>query len=158
LGDEAPFFVDCEPELWSRQSMCNINVREYIKLHGGRIQCGYRIWYNGHDYIEAERHAIWTDGSARRDVSFSSDGEVSVLFLPDRHGAQHNYDAGPPKVRMAFTDESRAALRWHEDCWKAAEKNMVQYTDEEGWAAMLSYEEWLKGNRMPNMVIQQTHP
>lgn len=55
LSAMSPIFLDCKPEAWSRQSCCEMNVARYIEDHGGRMICGYRIWYNEPLYIEAER-------------------------------------------------------------------------------------------------------
>jgi len=41
-----PFFIDVQPEPWSRQGCCDLNVKEYIKLNGGSLICGYRLWYH----------------------------------------------------------------------------------------------------------------
>ena len=154
LSDQTPYFLDCEPELWCRQSMCTLNVRKYIEVHGGAAQCGFRIWYNGRDYAEAERHVIWVNGDLRRDVSFSVDGEKSVLFLPDRLERQFDFEAMPRVTRRAFTESSRRALKWHEECWALVEQDMVQFSDEEGWESMPTYEAWLAGKRASNFVMK----
>ncbi|MCA1600572.1 MAG: hypothetical protein LC776_02640, partial [Acidobacteria bacterium] len=59
ISEVEPFFIDIEPELWSRQSSCNLNVKEYIRLNSGSMICGYKIWYHKPRYIEAKRHAMW---------------------------------------------------------------------------------------------------
>lgn len=69
LSTASPIFLDCAAEAWSRQSCCEMNVGRYIEDHGGRMICGYRIWCNEPLYIEGERHAVWADGDAVRDVS-----------------------------------------------------------------------------------------
>lgn len=35
LSPEDPVFLSCEPALWSRQSCCDLNVEEFVRLHGG---------------------------------------------------------------------------------------------------------------------------
>lgn len=79
-----PVFLICHPRPWSRVNYCNFNVDKVKELEGGETVLGYRIWYVENLYIEAERHAVWkrSDGELE-DVSFSSDGEESKLFLED---------------------------------------------------------------------------
>ncbi|HYX29845.1 MAG TPA: hypothetical protein VE863_14995, partial [Pyrinomonadaceae bacterium] len=83
ISDLETFFLDVEPEPWSRQSCCNLNVNEYIRSHGGKMICGYKIWYHKPIYIEAERHAVWEKDGTYKDISFNADGENRILFLPD---------------------------------------------------------------------------
>ncbi len=108
--------------------------------------CGYRIWYNEPLYIEGERHAVWTDGSEIRDVSFADSGESRVLFVPDIHG----FESAPAKIRYAFRTDDKSALADYEAI--LAQVPIHKFTPEEAWKEMPSYEEWLSGKRMPNMI------
>jgi len=147
LSDSAPIYLDCEPELWSRQSCCDLNVKEYIRKHGGRMLCGYRIWYAEPEYIEGERHAVWTDGETIRDVSFVDTGETRVVFVPDDHA----FDDAPGKVRFAFEEAGKKALAAHELlCGIIPVEKMA---DDKAWSSYPTYESWLAGKRMPNMVL-----
>ena len=145
-----PVYMDCQPEPWSRQSCCDMNVAEYIKLHGGRIVCGYRLWAHLPYYIEAERHAIWVsdDETSRKDVSFSSDGEVKVLFVPDEIERQGKLEQNEPRLRFAFSPGTRQIV----DILNGFENSAVTSTldPEEAWNTMPSYEEFQAGKRMPN--------
>nr|CUV31748.1 conserved protein of unknown function [Ralstonia solanacearum] len=146
LSNSAPIFLNCQPELWSRQSCCDTNVAKYIEEHGGQMLCGYRIWYNEPLYIEGERHAVWTDGSHVRDVSFCATGETRILFAPDDRG----FDNAPKKVRYAFEDADQQVLAQYETL-----ERMVPHTQmsaEQAWATMLPYERWLAGARMRNLI------
>ena len=147
LSDSAPIFLECEPELWSRQSCCDLNVKEYIREHGGRMLCGYRIWYAEPQYIEGERHAVWTDGETIRDVSFVDTGETQVVFVPD----DRTFDDAPGKVRFAFEEADKKALAAHEKFFGAVP--VEKMADDKAWNSYPSYESWLAGKRMPNMVL-----
>ncbi len=146
LSVMSPIFLDCKPEAWSRQSCCEMNVARYIKDHGGRMICGYRIWYNEPLYIEGERHAVWTDGNEVRDVSFVDTGETRTLFVPD----DKSFDEAALKVRFAFGETDRTVLAgWEEVMRMVPVERMAPV---EAWNSMPTYEEWLTGKRMPNLV------
>lgn len=145
LSDQPPMFLDCRPEPWSRQSCCDANVAKYIESHGGRMLCGYRIWYNEPLYIEGERHAVWTDGEEILDVSFVDTGETTILFLPDGYG----FDDAPPKVRFAFDESDKETLAQFETVERAMPVSRL--APQAAWDTMLTYEQWLIGERMPNM-------
>lgn len=146
LSSNGPVFLECQPEFWSRQSCCDINVEKYIEQHGGRALCGYRIWYNGPIYIEGERHVVWTNGEITRDVSFVDTGETRILFVPDELG----FSEAPGKVRFAFNDVDKALLAQFEVMERAVP--MVKASAQEAWETMPTYEQWLGGKRMPNVI------
>ena len=101
-------------------------------------------------YIEAERHAIWVsdDETSRKDVSFSSDGEVKVLFVPDEIERQGKLEQNEPRLRFAFSPGTRQIV----DILNGFENSAVTSTldPEEAWNTMPSYEEFQAGKRMPN--------
>jgi hypothetical protein len=150
ISEVEPFFIDIEPEAWCRQSSCNLNVKEYIRLNGGTMICGYKIWYHEPKYIEAERHAIWLKDGEYKDISFNADGEDTILFLPD-----------VPKKQDAL-DSNRARFRWGKDVrtrqlieiLELNERGVIrqQMDDQTAWRVMLTYEDWLKGKRMPSFI------
>lgn len=146
LGGKAPMFLDCQPEPWSRQSCCDLNVEKYVETHGGRSLCGYRIWYNEPRYIEGERHAVWTDEETIRDVSFVDTGETRTVFVPDELG----FDDGPAKVRFALDERAKQALDDYEKL--ASLVPIVKMSDAEAWSTYPSYEDWIAGKRMPNLI------
>lgn len=145
LSDQNPFHVNVEPELWSRQSTCEMNVQKLIEKIGGSQIIGYKIWYLKSKYIEAERHVIHSLNGVYRDPTFNTDGETTVLFVPDKNPTIA-YDARPMKVREGFTQRSRlfAAMKDQEETFA------VRMTNEESWNRMLTYERWLAGERMAN--------
>lgn len=151
LSTAAPSFLDCMPEAWSRQSCCDMNVARYIEDHGGRVICGYRIWYNEPLYIEGERHAVWADGDEIRDVSFVDTGETRTLFVPDEKA----FDEAPQKVRLAFGDADKSVLAG----WEAMMSTVpIQFNSpEDSWNSMPTYEQWLAGTRMPNLIPAWRH-
>jgi hypothetical protein len=118
-------------------------------MHGGRMLCGYRIWYTHPRYIEGERHAVWTDGEIVRDVSFVDTGETRVAFVPDDRG----FDDAPSKMRLAFDEADIQALAAYESLMSLMPTTKMR--GGKAWDTMLSYEAWLAGNRMSNLVIEQ---
>ncbi|MEM8515422.1 hypothetical protein RCH14_004783 [Massilia sp. MP_M2] len=147
LSEKEPMFLSCEPELWSKQSCCDMNVEKYIEKHGGKMLCGYRIWYNTPDYIEGERHAVWTDGTDIRDVSFSDTGEQTILFVPDNH----TFVGAPRKVRHTFIKSLQGDLAKFDE----VEQGMFQQMSaEKSWEIMPTYEQWKSGVRSANMFAQ----
>jgi hypothetical protein len=108
--------------------------------------CGYRIWYSAPRYIEGERHAVWTDGSQVRDVSFCDTGETRILFVPD----DQRFEGARKKVRYAFEDADRQLVARFDAIERMAP--IAQMSAEQAWAVMPSYEQWLAGDRMPNLI------
>src|SRR5829696_7498692 len=150
ISDFEPFFLDIEPELWSRQSCCNLNVQEYIKLYGGRMICGYKIWYHKPRYIEAERHAVWEKDGEYRDLTFNTDGEDRILFLPDSLDKQSAMKLNQHRFRWGKDGRTRQLI----DIQEYSERNTTirQLSDEVAWNTMLTYEAWQKGQRMSNII------
>ncbi len=145
-----PFFIFSTPEEWSRQSCCNQNVKEYIRLNGGNIVCGYKIWYNSPIYIEEERHAIWELNGVYKDISFNADGETRILFLPDVLEKQTELEQNKQKIRWGSNWKVRLIIEKQEEMEQLA--NIQQMSDEESWNAMLRYEQWKTGDRISNLV------
>lgn len=83
LSTENPVFIDVKPELWCKQSNCEMNVDKYIDQNGGGKVIGYKIWYIKREYIEAERHVVYIKDGVYRDLTFNTDGETLILFVPD---------------------------------------------------------------------------
>jgi hypothetical protein len=146
LSDDAPMLLDCQPEPWSRQSCCDLNVAKFIEMHGGRMLSGYRIWYTQPRYIEGERHAVWTDGTTIRDVSFVDTGETKTVFVPDDRA----FDDAPAKVRFAFDEADKQALAAYESL--ASLVPISTMPDGQAWDTYPTYEAWLAGERMPNQI------
>lgn len=149
LSSQASFFVNVEPELWSRQSTCEMNVQKLIEQIGGLQVIGYKIWYVKNKYIEAERHVIHLLNGAYRDPTFNTDGEMTVLFVPDKN-PKTPYVARPMKVREGFTQRARQFVVVKDQQDKLA----VQLSNEDSWDRMLTYERWLAGERMANMWLE----
>ncbi|WP_256214179.1 hypothetical protein [Pseudomonas sp. URIL14HWK12:I6] len=151
LSDQPPVFLDCQPEPWSRQSCCDLNVIKFMEMHGGKMLCGYRIWYNEPRYIEGERHAVWTDGDTIRDVSFADSGENTIVFVPDKLA----FDDAPGKIRFAFEEHDKQALVDYENFMNCFPTTRM--SNEESWATFLTHEDWLAGKRMQNMIPSFSH-
>jgi len=150
ISDCAPVFVESRPELWSRQACCEQNVHEYIRLHGGEIVCGYRIWYHEPNYIEAERHAIWRSGEEVRDVTFGADGEARFLFIADTISRQSRLDDNVLRIRWSKNHQTKRLVKIQEEL--ESHMTVKRMSDDESWNTMPSYEEWLAGKRMPSLL------
>jgi hypothetical protein len=150
ISEIEPIFLEVEPELWSRQSSCNLNVREYIRLNGGEMICGYKIWYHKPKYIEAERHAIWVKDAQYKDISFNADGENRILFLPDSPERQSALDQNKHRFRWGKDSTTRRLI----EIQQYAESNvsMQKVSEDVAWNTMLTYEAWKKGQRMPSII------
>ena len=146
ISNQNPFHVKVEPELWSRQSTCEMNVQKLIEQTGGSKVIGYKIWYLNNKYIEAERHVIHFLDGVYRDPTFNTDGEMTIFFVPDK-SPETTYNARPMKIREGFTQRARqfATIKDQED------KMAIRLSNEDSWNRMLTYERWLAGERMANM-------
>lgn len=147
ISDEQPILLKCSPEPWSRQSCCDLNVQEYIQQHGGRSLFGYKIWYHKDLYAECERHAVWTDEENIRDISFVDTGENYIIFVPDKH----SFDDRPDIIRHAFEKDDKKALAFFEQIAKSSPPRKM--LPDEAWRTMLTYERWLQGERMDNLIV-----
>lgn len=151
ISEHQPFFIDIEPELWARQSCCDLNVNEYIKLNGGQKVCGYKVWYNKPNYIELERHAIWLKDGIYKDITFNTDGEDTILFIPDTANKQANLDDNNNKIRWGKNKEAKDMIKFLE--LQESIMPICKMSDEDCWNRMLTYEQWKSGKRMHNMQI-----
>ncbi|WP_413460681.1 hypothetical protein [Herbaspirillum huttiense] len=144
VDGQQPLRLQCEPLPWSRQDCCELNVEEYIRSHGGQKLVGYKIWQTAAEYVEGERHVVWTDGATVRDVSFCSSGEQEIVFVPDGKP----YDAAPAKVRHAV----RPGDTWALQAYEALESKIPvrPLSAQEAWASMPSYDEFMSGKRIPS--------
>ncbi|MEL4410626.1 hypothetical protein [Shewanella algae] len=145
LSSGVPIYIDVKPELWCKQSNCEMNVDKFIEQHGGEKVIGYKIWYTKRKYIEAERHVVYRKDGEYIDLTFNTDGENKILFVPD--AKELTYDEKPLKVRRGLTQKSRLIAKELDE----RDTHVQQMSQEDSWNMMPSYEEWLKGKRMPNM-------
>ncbi|MEC3890232.1 hypothetical protein [Xanthomonas campestris] len=143
LNKKAPVYLEVTPELWCRQQCCILNAKKFVTENGGSLVNGYKIWYQRGKYIEGERHTVVrTEDGQFRDITFNADGETLILFSADDDESM-DYDDRPLKLRRGFTN---AALKLVAQL-NLQDKLIKQGTDEESWANMITYEEWLKGKR-----------
>ncbi len=84
-----PIFVSIEPEPTAERAECFFNVQAKIKRDGGQIIYGWAIWEWPRVFLEAEHHAVWSDGSHLVDITPNDPGIRQTLFLPD---PTHVYD------------------------------------------------------------------
>lgn len=156
VSDQTPFYMACEPEVWSRLGCCDSNVEEYTRQIGcGESVFGFRIWTSGPTYIEAESHAVWRNGNAYRDVSFSNEGEARILFLPISSLFFGVFDDVPKKIRKAYGKENVELLKAYED-YEARYliPNRRQMSRLEAWDQMLTYGQWVRGERYTPIIKQ----
>lgn len=152
LSTETPIYIDVEPELWCKQSNCEMNVDKYIEQNDGEKIIGYKIWYVKRKYIEAERHVVYRKDGVYRDLTFNTDGETKILFVPDNK--KIIYDGKPLKIRSGLTQKTRLLAKQLD----LQQIGILQMSQEESWNKMPSYEEWLKGIRMPNLIPVAAKP
>jgi hypothetical protein len=150
ISDESPIFLNVEPEQWSRQSCCDLNVQEYIKENGGRIICGYKIWYHDPIYIEGERHAVWEKDGVYKDVTFNTDGENRILFVPDVLEKQGKLEYNQEKIRWCKDAKTKELISFQEKVERM--RKIEKMSNETAWSTMLTYEQWIQGQRMPTLV------
>ena len=154
ISDFDPFFLSVEPELWCRQSCCDLNIHEYIKINGGNIVCGYKIWYNKPNYMEAERHAIWVKDGKYKDISFNSEGEEDVLFVPDIIEKQNTLEDNESRIRWCKDAKTKQLIKTQESFEEMTP--IQQMSNKDSWDTMLTYEQWKNGQRMSNMQIRNS--
>lgn len=147
-----PTFLDVKPELWCRQSCCDLNVQNYINENGGEILCGYKIWYNKPTYIEAERHAVWSKEHQLIDLTFNGDGEDKIVFVPDVQSKCMNLEDNLNKIRRGINYNTTIVIKAMEYLEKRHE--IQQMSDEESWKTMLTYKDWLAGKRMDSLILK----
>jgi len=145
-----PFYIPVKPELWSRQSCCDLNVKEYIRLHGGEIVCGYKLWYNNPIYIEAERHAVLLKDGEYLDVTFNADGEDKILFVVDKPGFCENLDSNVGKIRWGANQDIQLIIDMQEHF--ESQRNYSKMSDDLAWNTMITYQQWQDGVRMPSII------
>ena len=152
LSTENAIYIDVEPELWCKQSNCEMNVDKYIEQNRGEKVIGHKIWYIKRKYIEAERHVVYRKDVVYKDLTFNTDGETIILFVPD--SKKITYDEKPLKTRMGLTQRAKLLAKQHD----LQETSFRQMSQEDSWNAMPSYEDWLKGTRMPNLIAVPAKP
>ena len=143
LSKIQPQYIDVTPEPWCRQSCCEMNVDRFMQSTGGEKVVGYKLWYLEGKYIEAERHVVHRNEGSLRDLTFNSDGETRILFVPDADSTT-GYEERALKVRRGF---SLAGKRFAELA-NGTDHLIRRMSDEESWETMLTYEEWCTGKRM----------
>jgi hypothetical protein len=146
ISSAVPVFIDVIPELWCRQGCCEMNVEKLIQDHGGNKIIGYKIWYVNQKYIEAERHVVYENNGVHRDPTFNTDGEQRILFVPDPD-LSTGYEDRPMKLRRGL---SLSGKRFAKQAM-ITDRLIVRMSNEESWEKMLTYKDWLAGNRMPNV-------
>ena len=145
-----PVFLDVQTLSWSRLNFCNKNVEKMIKLSGGDMVLGYRIWYAESLYIEAERHAVWKNPKGQLiDISFSVDGEERILFLPAPN-LSTVLTSTMTNPRDAFHPKVASLVKSIE---KQEQKFILSSNDSwEGWEQATSFSEWKSQNKCCNRI------
>ncbi len=81
--DHAPGFVVVALEADSKPHECFYNVKQKIARDRGHIVYGWAIWEWPRVFLEAEHHAVWSDGDRLVDVTPHVPASDRILFLPD---------------------------------------------------------------------------
>ena len=83
VPDIAPVELEINAPPTARAGDCTENVAWVIERHGGKMECGWRLWEIPDVLVEGEFHAIWvSDQGARTDVTPHSRFN-KIIFLPD---------------------------------------------------------------------------
>lgn len=80
IPENKPFFLI--PQTGNVNLDCFDNVLKHIRVHGGYMQLGWRIWEWPKIMIEAELHAVWESIGGEL-VDITPCGFQKILFLPD---------------------------------------------------------------------------
>ena len=150
-----PIFMKVSPEDWCRQSCCDLNVKKMIELNGGKMVCGYKFWYIKDIYMEAERHAVWSDTDGiLRDITFNLDGEFKILFLPDVLDKQNNLNENALRLRKGVGFKFEKAVNYFNELERKRFK-FEAMDEKEAWEKMPTYLDWKNGVRKPGIEIKK---
>lgn len=102
-----PEFVDVTPASGAVTGECYDNARSQMRLSGGDVVFGWVIWIWPRVFLEAEHHAVWSDGGRLVDVTPPIDGEDKLLFLPDSNTVfDYKKRKRIPSRRMSLSNSS----------------------------------------------------
>lgn len=150
ISDFEPIFIQTEPEPWSRHAHSDFNVNEYIKLNQGKMLCGYKVWYNKAKYIELERYAVWFKDGVYKDLTFQTNGEERILFIPDIIEKQNALEDNKAKIRWGKDTTTRQLIRYYERAEKL--KPLEPIDNEKSWNEMQTHEAWQKAKTVSNFL------
>lgn len=102
-----PRYVSVKQEESAQMSACFKNVADKVARDGGTIVHGWAIWEWPRVFVEAEHHAVWSDGESLIDVTPHASGELEILFLPD---PERVFDFNAPQ-RLVNVKRSLGILR-----------------------------------------------
>ncbi len=105
--DHRPQYVSVLPEDDAQVGACFKNVVDKVARDGGKIVHGWAIWEWPKVFVEAEHHAVWSDGLNLIDVTPHASGETEILFLPD---PERVFDFKSPQ-RLVNVKRSLGVLR-----------------------------------------------
>ena len=109
IGPAQPILVPIKAEPDCVPGECFENVRDKVKLAGGRIRYGWALWEWPLVFIEAEHHAVHEDATGRLcDITPAPEGDHlrSRLFLPDESAVQHP-GIRRDNIRQALTRDAQ---------------------------------------------------
>lgn len=101
-----PFSVAIDPPAWAQELDCIEIVRRLTTEHGGESVLGWALWEWPRVIVEGEFHAIWkTPAGTYVDATPRSDGDKSVLFLPDPTAVVDTWQKDNVRVPVAHRRE-----------------------------------------------------
>jgi len=104
LQKSSGVYIDVKPDADAKLSECIYNVKNKIKIDGGREVLGWEIWKTN-ILIEAQFHSVWqsTNGNFEDITPRESGANVEkILFFPDKKLKYDGYQKD--NIRLNITD------------------------------------------------------
>lgn len=120
-----PEFLDVRPEPDAIEGECFHNVNRKVERDGGAIVYGWAIWEWPRVFVEAEHHAVWSDGTQMIDVTPHIPRYSRVLFLPD---PTRVYDYVGKKRHLNI--KRSVGTFWSAQAWVDASHRLQQYMED----------------------------
>lgn len=141
-----PVFLDVRPEPDAQPIECFHNVNAKVARDGGSILYGWAIWEWPRVFVEAEHHAVWTDGRVTLDVTPHVPATTRILFLPDPTKV-YDYEGNRRAINVKrATGKSPAVQRW-----LAADDRLHRYIEDSSIGRLATMDavtyERLKGDK-----------
>ena len=103
-----PHYVSVKPEAGCKIDECFWNVKNKVKLDGGKAQSGWIIVEWPNVWLEAVFHAVWISPQNNPvDITPSEMGDVQrILFLPD-DTLEYDYDSNCKRICTRYKPLSK---------------------------------------------------
>ncbi len=78
-----PHFVEIFPDPFSKPNECFVNVQNKIKVFGGSIRYGWKVWEWKNVILELNFHSIWLSPSGLYVDLTPDEDDSKILFIED---------------------------------------------------------------------------